>query len=200
MRKLLALLTLFLTFSIVAAAQTSWQREEKTDPLRGTSYSQFMLVGKFVTAPKTKGIDNPAIIVRCVSGKGNHGHTNGKFLNGYILVGTVMNSEVSGGGDSFIPVEFRLDDGKLQADQWGRSTDFSAVFLSHPNCALCGSGYDAFANLLYGHHSYHKENSSSQIKKVVIGLPEFLGGEVVMQFDLPDANEVAEVCGIVWHK
>jgi len=35
---------------------------------------------------------------------------------------------------------------------------------------------------------------------VVIGVSEYLGGEVVMQFDMPDATEVAEGCGIVLHK
>jgi hypothetical protein len=34
----------------------------------------------------------------------------------------------------------------------------------------------------------------------LVSIPEFLGGEVVMQFDLTDASEAAEACGIVWHK
>jgi hypothetical protein len=200
MRKLLTVATFILAFGGVASAQTLWQRKEKTDPLRGTSYSQFSLVGKFLTPPRNASNANPIMIVHCISGKGNRGHTNGKFIDGYILVGGVMDSVVSGNGDSFTPVEFRLDDGKLQGEQWGRSTDFSAIFFSHPNCSLCGSGYDVFANLLYGHHTYHKENTTPQVHKIVVGLTEFLGGEVVMQFDMPDATEIGEVCGVVWHK
>jgi len=194
------------TTAPVAAAQTSidsWHREEKTDPLRGTKYSQFSLAGKFLTAPKKAPNENPIMIVRCIPGrdnKSNHGHTNGKFTNGYILVGGVTDSSVSENGNSFVSVQFRLDDGKLQSEQWGHSTDFSAVFFAHPTCALCGSGYDVLANLLYGHHVYHKENTTSQVRKIVIGLPEFLGGEVVMQFDMSDATEVAEACGIILHK
>ena len=200
MRPSILTLAIFLLGCSVSNAQSSWHREDKTDPLRGTSYSQFSLVGKFLTPPKDKKVSDPIMIVRCAGGRGNHGHTNGKFIDGYIAVGTVMDTQVSDQGIAFVPVEFRLDGGKLQSESWARSTDFSAVFFGHPNCALCGSGYDEFANLIYGHHAYHKENTSPQVRKVVIGLQEFLGGEVVMQFDLPDVTEVAETCGIVWHK
>jgi hypothetical protein len=181
-------------------AGASWQRGQKTDPLRGVAYAQFSLIGKFLTPPKSTANANPIMMVHCIPGKDNHGHTNGKFTDGYILVGGVMDSVVSENGNSFVPVQFRLDDGKLQDEQWGRSTDFSAIFFAHPNCPLCGSGYDVFANLLYGHHVYHKEKTTPQVRKLVVGLSEFLGGEIVMQFDMADATEVAETCGIIWHK
>lgn len=189
-----------------AASQTStaWQRSEKTDPLRGTTFAQFSLVGKFLTPPDKAGDPNPVMVVRCVPGrddkKGIHSYTNGKYKEGYIHVGGVMDSAVAEDGNSFVSVQFRLDDGKLQTARWGRSTNFSAIFFSHPTCSLCGSGYDVLANLLYGHATYHKENTSPQVRKVVIGISEFLGGEVVMQFDMPDATEVAEACGIILHK
>ncbi len=35
---------------------------------------------------------------------------------------------------------------------------------------------------------------------MVIGVSEYLGGEIVMQFDMPDASEVAEACGVILHK
>jgi hypothetical protein len=38
------------------------------------------------------------------------------------------------------------------------------------------------------------------VRKVVIGVPQYLGSEVVMQFDMPDATDVAETCGVIWHK
>ena len=183
-----------------AIASTSWQREEKTDPLRGNTFSQFSLAGKFLTPPRNAPNANPTMIVRCVPGKDKRGHTNGKFKEGYIFVGRVTDTSVSENGNSTVAVQFRLDDGKLQSESWGRSTDFSSIFFTHPNCPLCGSGYPIFANLLYGHAMYHKENSNPQVRKVVIGVSEYLGGEIVMQFDMPDATEVAEACGIVWHK
>ena len=103
-------------------------------------------------------------------------------------------------GSDAVMVSYRLDDGKVQSEPWGRSTNFSAIFMSHPGCALCGSGYDVFANLLYGHHMYHKENTNPQVRKIVFDVSEYLGGQVVMQFDLPDSSEVAEACGIIMHK
>lgn len=186
-----------------AQAPTAWQRSERTDPLREITYTQFKLDGRFLTPPAKGDNPHPTMIVRCLPGrdekKGVHGYTNGKFREGYIHVGGVMDSDVSGDGE-FVRAQFRLDNGKLQTEQWGRSTDFSAIFFSHPTCPLCGSGYDIFANLLFGHAMYHKENTNPQVRKVVIGVSEFLGGEVVMQFDMPDATEVAEACGIILHK
>jgi hypothetical protein len=183
---------------------TTWQRMEKTDPLRGITYTQFSLAGKFLTAPTNSPNAIPVMIVHCTPGrdkKGNRGYTNGKFKDGYIHVGSVMDSSVDEGGASFVYAKFRLDDGKLQTEQWGRSKNFSAIFFSHPTCGLlCGGGYDIFANLLYGHAIYHKENTNPQVRKVVIGVDEYLGGEVVMQFDMPDATDVAEACGIILHK
>src|SRR5260370_28634827 len=111
-----------------------------------------------------------------------------------------MDSTVSEQGPVSVNVQFRLDGGKLQSESWGRSTDFSSIFFSHPTCHICGSGYDILGNLLYGHGTYHKENTTPQVRKVVVGVPEYHGGEVVMQFDMPDATEVAEACGIILHK
>lgn len=189
---------IWMTVSVLlSTAQTTsvetsqWRHEERTDPLRGTAFSQFSLAGKFLTAPRNSPDAQPLMVVRCTRGKDHHGHTNGKFVSGYIFVGGVVDSNVNGSGEGAVSVEFRLDDGKLQSETWGRSTDFSAIFFR---------GYDVFANLLYGHHMYHNENTNPQVRKVVIGVPEFLGGEVVMQFDMPDATEVADACGIIWHK
>jgi hypothetical protein len=53
---------------------------------------------------------------------------------------------------------------------------------------------------LYRHAMYHKENTTPQVRKVVIAVSEYLGGEVVMQFDMPDATEAAKACGIILHK
>jgi hypothetical protein len=47
---------------------------------------------------------------------------------------------------------------------------------------------------------YHKENTSPQVRNIVLGVPEYLGGEIEMKFDLPDSTEVADACGIILHK
>jgi hypothetical protein len=177
-----------------------WQREEKTDPLRGTHYSRFSLEGKFLTPPRNSANAHPLLVTHCLAGKNNFGHTGGKFLTGFIFVGGVVDSSVNEEGAVSVPIQFRLDDGKLQSENLSRSTDFSSIFFASPTCSLCGSGSDVFANILYGHHLPHKENTGSQIRKVVIGVSEYLGGEVVLQFDMPDASDVAETCGIIWHK
>jgi hypothetical protein len=195
-------------FATVAPGQTppptetppQWHREQKTDPAGGASFTQFSLVGKFLTPPQNSSNTTPTMFARCVPGGNHPRHANGKFIAGYIWVGTRINYDVSESGTSFVPVEFRLDDGKLQSERWGRSADPSAVFLADPTCPSCEGGYEVFANLLYGHRGFHKQNSNPQVRKIVIGVDEFLGSEVVMQFDLPDATEVAEACGIIWHK
>ncbi len=201
MKEQFAALLIGVFFATMALAQTppQWHSEQKSDP-RGVSFTQFSLTGKFLTPPQNASNVNPTIFIRCIPGSNRHGHTSGKFIAGYIWVGGVMNSDVSEEGTSFVPVEFRLDDGKLQSERWGRSTDNSAIFLADPTCPLCGGGYAVFANLIYGQHGFRKQNTNPQIRKIVIGVDEFLGGEVVMQFDLPDATEVAEACEIIWHK
>lgn len=187
---------LFFLLAVPAFSQ-EWRKEEKTDPLRGTHYVQFSLEGKYLTAPRNAPSDSkPTMVVRCNPGLHMRGHTKGKFQEGYIFVGGVVDSHVSTGGSTSVHVQLRLDDGKLQDAFWNQSTDYSSIFFS----SIIGSGWDEFANLLYGHKMYHKENTNPQVRKIVLGVPEFLGGEVVMQFDTPDATEVADACGIISYK
>lgn len=51
-----------------------------------------------------------------------------------------------------------------------------------------------------GHVMAHKEGTGAPTRKVVIATDEFVGGEIVMQFDMPDPESVAEACGVVVHK
>ena len=34
----------------------------------------------------------------------------------------------------------------------------------------------------------------------MLGVPEYLGVQIQMQFDLPDSTEVADACGVILHK
>jgi hypothetical protein len=179
----------------------TWNEEQKTDPFRGTSYTQFTLQGKFLAPPKQTSLPSPLMVVRCLPGNDHHGHTHGRFSGGYIATGAVLDSSHNANGYSTIMVQFRLDDGKIQRAWWGHSTNFSAIYFYVPSAGLfAGSGYGEFANLLYAHEMYHKEDTNPQVQKVLIDVPEYLGGEVVMQFDLPDSTAVADTCGIIWHK
>ena len=134
----------------------------------------------------------PRLVARCryPDPKANRGLARGKFIGGYIYFGGIVDSNVNYRLMSTVHVQFRLDDGKLQDHYWPASKDFSAVFFSEIH----------FNTLLYGHFMPHKENTSPQVRKVVVGIPEFLGGEAVVQFDMPDANEVADTCGVIVHK
>ena len=175
---------------ISGAASQTWTKTDKADPLRGTQFIQYSLDGKYLTAPRNAPSNaTPTVIVRCVPGSHSRGHLRGKFIEGYIFVGGVVDSHVSADASTSTTVEFRLDDGKLQPASWSHSTDFSSLFFSDID----------FDNLLYGHLLRHKENKGQQVRKVVLGVPEFLGGEVVMQFDMPEAAEVADACGVIWH-
>jgi hypothetical protein len=46
----------------------------------------------------------------------------------------------------------------------------------------------------------HKEGSSAPVRKLVVATNEFVGGEIVMQFDMPSPDSVADACGVVVHK
>ncbi len=164
-----------------------WRKEAKTDALRGTHYLQYVLSGHFLTPPKQAEF-SPKLVVQCLPGEhsvGYHIFTNGRHLASYLIVGPVLNSQPSG-----LTVQYRLDDGKIQTERWGISTDFSSALFSDTT----------LNNLLYGHVIAHKEGSSAPIRKLVIATDEFVGGEIVMQFDMPAPDSVAEACGIVVHK
>jgi hypothetical protein len=109
----------------------------------------------------------------------------GKFLTGYLVVDAVLDFH-----EGKVPIEFRLDDGKLQTAQWAKSTDGSGAFFSDID----------FDTLLYGHFLPHKENTNPPVRRIILGVPEYLGAQVQAEFDMPEPGEVADVCGITIHK
>jgi len=120
-----------------------------------------------------------------------------KFLVACVMTGPLEGepkSEIRKFGTIVAELELLRDwligEGKLQTENWKTSTDHSAAFF----------GSDTLSNLLYGHFLRHKENTSGQVHRVIIGLNEAFAGEVQIQFDMPDATEVAEACGAVLHK
>src|SRR5579884_1576009 len=185
----------------IRASSQGWERSEKTDQLRGSHFSQFVLNGKFLVAPtNTKVGDVPKMVLHCLDQPHSIGYRvykNGRFLSGYISTGTVLDSQVAmreGLLTTRFPVvveaTYRLDAGKLQSEAWGISTDRTAAFFRDTT----------LNNFLYAHTTQHRENTNPAVQKIVLGLSEAFAGEIQMQFDLPDPAEVAETCGVTYHK
>jgi hypothetical protein len=193
-------------------AQTEWIRIEKKDPLTDYPFVRFTLDGKFLQAPSKGGADKPTFVLECDPSKTKwKGTVRGKLLHAFIVTGTVLNSEVvteesalaGTTHQSLVGVAYRRDDEKkIQSDAWEHSTDFSALFLSyHSPSGLIHDNGDARLNqLFYWHDVIHKEGKGEQVHKVRISVPEYLGGSVVMQFDLPDLTTVADSCGLIEHR
>ncbi len=175
--------------TIVSLAQSEWHPTEKTDALRGTHYTQFALEGRFLTPPKGPNADPvPRLFVQCLPGEhsaGYHIFTNGRYITSWLAIGSVLDTRASSAA-----VHFRLDDGKIKEEVWASSTSLTGLFFEK----------DTLNTLLYGHFLPHKENSGQPVRKLVIATDEYLAGEVVMQFDLPNPAPVAEACGLVVHK
>jgi hypothetical protein len=172
----------FLSSAIASFAQPeTWQQSEEQDALRGTTHLRFELKERFLTAPKNPTIDRPALIVTCQPGKHLRIY-NGKFLQGFATAGVVLDSG---------QVQYRIDDGKIQREEWSSSTNSSSAFF--PSAATLN-------NLLYGHILPHKEGTSAPVRKLVIAVDQFLAGEIAMQFDMPDPTSIADACGVIAHK
>jgi hypothetical protein len=182
-------------FAVLAAVlialppESEWKRSQTLDPLHGTNYQQWSLEGKYLTPPRGGAELPPRIVVRCEPGK--HHKLNGKFIDGYISINAVIDTRsFSDTGQPYVPVELKLDDRKVQSKDWRRSTDGQGAFFSDLD----------FSNLLYGHEIPHKLGKGDQVRKIIVGIPEYLAVDVVMQFDMPDASEIGDACGAVWSK
>jgi len=184
------LLLVMICWSPLSGQQSplQWQGAPQTDALRGTKYMRFVLTGKFLTPPRQPTIADPLLIVECIPGKRLRVY-GGTFLDAYVSVGAVLNSVVSQDGSGVL-ASYRLDDGKIKQELWSPSTDGTAAFFASVT----------LNTLLYGHFLPHKAATNPAIQKAVIAVNEYLAGEVVMQFDMPDPTEVADACGGLVHK
>jgi hypothetical protein len=184
---ILVLLSALYTYARAQATPASWQRQEKSDPLHSLNYTQFTLEGKYLISPKKPDPVPPMLVVRCKEGDHRYGsgYVNGKFLAGYLAVDAVLDFQ-----RERVPVEFKLDNGKLQQTNWASSTDGSGAFFSAID----------LNTLLYGHFMPHKENTNPPVTEIIVGVPEYLGAEIEAEFDMSPPDDVAEACGVVIHK
>ena len=188
------------------AQQPSWTRADKSDQLHGTSFKEFTLEGKFLVPPRQSSLSAPVLVLHCQPGPRRVGksQTNGHFVEGWIATGAVLNSSAEkiafgarvsisssiGTIGDVVPVEYRLDDKELKSPYWRVSTDHSGILFDDGD----------LDDLLYGHILRHKEGTNAQVRRIMLGVPEYLGGQIQMQFDLPDSTEVADACGVILHK
>jgi hypothetical protein len=169
------------------AQQGGWTREEESDPLHNSDYTQFTLEGKYLVPPRHRSADAPLLILQCQEGAHSRAgsQVNGKLLAGYLDVDATLDFR-----EDSIPVQYRLDDGKLQEADWSTSTDGGGASF----------GEKELEKLLYGRSSPRKEDANPPVRKIVVGIPERLGTQIEAQFNMPDPSEVAQACGVIVHK
>ena len=172
--------------AIQAAGASVWVSTQRTDALTNQARTEFTLRGKYIEAP-SRSSASPSIRVRCPIGKRQSGKnfTGGQFLEAYADFGVMTDASPSG-----VLVHYRIDDGKVIDQYWSGSTDFRAGFF----------GDKELASFLYGKRGALKDSDPmTPVRKVVVAAPEYLAGQMVAQFDIPDPKEVAEACGLVIH-
>lgn len=156
-----------------------WYKAETTDPMRGYHGVNYRLYGEFLVKPNRGSSTVPMLDIYCSPGKWRK--FNGRLAKAFVDVGAVLDAS-----SGEIRVAFRLDGGKLQDQPWGVSTNYNAISI----------GEGELDNILYGHILPHKKNKGEQVHEILIGVHEYLGGEIQMKFTLPDASEIADVCGV----
>jgi hypothetical protein len=195
MKHTASVLVLVLITLGTAQQSPTWESRQIRDAFRGTQLTEFRLEGKYLAAP-TKYSSNPELLLHCIPASNTAGK-NGKLAEAFLIAGDVRlaHSRSSKANASRVATQYRLDDGKIHTEYLYPSTDYKAVSLQPAGCGEC-----VVNDFFYGHQISHKEGTSPQVRKVVVSIPELRGGEIVVQFDLPDVTEVAKACGVTYHK
>ncbi|HEY7404097.1 MAG TPA: hypothetical protein VIB39_11290 [Candidatus Angelobacter sp.] len=194
-----AVSVLSLTGAVAAQDTPQWQTDHVKDAFLGTEQIQYRLEGKYLATPFTKP-STPAMYLQCTPGPNNHGKYEGKLESAFLFVGDTDDRHAryerrAHVRETTVVTQYRLDDGKVHTQYLSHSPDFKMISLEPEGCNDC-----MINDLFYGHIVSHKENTSPQIRKVVLNIPEPRGGNVVIQFDLPDVTEVARTCGLSYRK
>ena len=159
-----------------------WRQSQKTDAARAITYTQFTLVGKFVTSPQDAS-DRPALSVDCIPGREPHS-AKGTFLAANLLVGSTLKisyvepEEIR--GTSYFPkvaVRYRADGAGEEEEKWSPGTEKTSASIPK----------DALKKIL-------------RARTVAITVDDDRGSQVAMQFDMPDPGPVEAACGLDDHK
>ena|SRR5271157_808311 len=160
----------------------------------------FLLVGKWVTPPQHTTLSAPVLVLHCKPGHyswslwdGTYredlsGKRRGQLLEVWIATGAVLDGATS------VPIEYRLDDQKLQRGNMSRTHDPTTASFQHVDLYTI-----RLPKLLFGRDVWRKEGETYQTHKALLGMPEYQAAEFVMQFDFPDVTQVADDCGLTEH-
>jgi len=158
------------------ASGRQWRQTQAADALHSTA--QFTLGGKFLKWPRGDATNRPIFRLECMP---NSRRRQGEFANAYLLVGTPLKidyvePEEIKGGISYYPkvsVQYRLEEGKTREEQWAPGPDKNSTSIPK----------NVMEKML-------------RARTVLIDLSDWQEGEVSMQFDMPDATQVAQACGL----
>jgi len=167
----------------MAAQQPSvWRQSQKTDAAGETTYTRFILVGKFLKSPQVAVPNRPAFVLDCVPASESH-RSKGRLLDRNLLVGTTLKivyiepEEIH--GTSYYPkvsVRYRMDNAKEELENWSAGTDKTSASIP----------VGSLKKMLRAH-------------TVEIAVDDVRGLPVVMQFDMPDPTSVEAGCAVDDH-
>jgi hypothetical protein len=161
-----------------------WRQSQKLEVSGSPPYTQFTLPGKFVKWPEKDASNRPTLQLDCRSDETSPGPRD-RLLRAYLLSGTPLSVQyvepdaITTGISYFqkISVRYRLDNGKEKKEQWSPGADKNSVSIPK----------DVLKKMLEAH-------------SVVVILNEDQAAEVSTQFEMPDSSELAQACGIGYHR
>jgi hypothetical protein len=162
----LGVVVLFLGVALTAASQPQWKYSKEDDPLHAKVHDRFTLEGTYLTPPSVSTGGTPSIVVVCATGK---------VEQNYFNVGAVVDHHASPGPNSYpniVGLEARVDGKAYGIHADNISTDGRAVYFIRGD----------LKSILWA-------------KQVIVGMNEYMGPQVVMQFGIPSPAAVMEKCG-----
>ena len=171
-RRLIPILLAAHLGAIPAPAQM-WEQSRQGDLLESKTYDQFVLRGKYVMPPAHPDSESPRLVVFC----GGLKFVRGQFLPGVVAQpwGTRILKDAHQS-----QVNIRVDDEQTSQALWEYRDNGMAL------------GFDRLQlKRLLG------EAPTGSRKRVILGISEALGKEVVVQFDMPpDPTILVQACGL----
>ena len=163
-------------------AKPQWVLSEEENPLYGKTFDRFTLAGKYYKAPSDLVGEPPKLIVGCMKGK---------FASGEFRLGAVANFSGTHSlkGVRQAQVDMRIDERKKTEEWLEVSNDLKTLFFDKIQ----------LIQFMTGRLLGHPGDPTKLAHRLVLGVVESLGNEVIVQFDMPDdAAEMVHACGLEW--